>query len=181
MPVIHVGGGGDYYRDLPGYRATLRTAGPTPKAPEYPEAPCAGTRRALNKMRHDLGFPGKHNRRAANAVIESDFYKNARPLDSELIVQNGHQLNAVCQANGIGHLIYIGFAINWCLDLSPAGMLDMRKYGYMCSTIREATTAVENKESARRELHKEHALWRVAMRFGFVFDLDPFVTALKEI
>ena len=48
----------------------------------------------------------------------------------------------------------------------------------MCSTIRQAVTAVECKETARHELNKREALWRVALEFGFVFDLDDFVTAL---
>jgi hypothetical protein len=39
-------------------------------------------------------------------------------------------------------------------------------------------TAVENRESARSESHKEEALWRVALAFGFVFDVDDLVTQL---
>ena len=37
---------------------------------------------------------------------------------------------------------------------------------------------MENKESARREGHKEEGLWRVALAFGFVYDVDDFVKAL---
>ena len=80
----------------------------------------------------------------------------------------------------MAHLIYIGFAINWCLLKSPGGMVDMSRLGYMCSAIRQATTAVENKETARRELNKESALWRVATHFGFVFDADPLIGALND-
>ena len=54
----------------------------------------------------------------------------------------------------------------------------MQKYGVMCSALRQATTAVENKETARQELCKEIALWRVALSFGFVFDVDDFVAGL---
>ena len=64
--------------------------------------------------------------------------------------------------------------------MSPGGMAEMaHKYGVMCSAIRQATTAVENKESARQEWCKELALWRVALAFGFVFDVDDLVAALK--
>jgi hypothetical protein len=45
----------------------------------------------------------------------------------------------------------------------------------MCSVFRQAVTAVENKETARRQLNKELGLWRVALAFGFVFDVDGFV------
>lgn len=47
-----------------------------------------------------------------------------------------------------------------------------------CPAIRQAVTAVENKETARGELCKEIGLWRVALAFGFVFDLDDFVSAI---
>jgi hypothetical protein len=50
----------------------------------------------------------------------------------------------------------------------------------MCSVFRQAVTAVENRETARRELCKELGLWRVALAFGFVFDVDDFVAAVRE-
>ncbi|MFO8079566.1 MAG: hypothetical protein R6V07_04585, partial [Armatimonadota bacterium] len=64
---------------------------------------------------------------------------------------------------------------------SPGGMADMSRHGIMCSTIREATTAVENAETAREELAKQIALWRVALAFGYVFDLEDFLAALERI
>jgi hypothetical protein len=54
----------------------------------------------------------------------------------------------------------------------------MDRRGYICSTIREAVTAVESRESARGEGHKEEALWRVALLYGFVFHVDDFVAAI---
>ena len=94
--------------------------------------------------------------------------------------ENARQLFALCKPEGINHLIYVGFAINWCLLLSPGGMADMSRHGFMCSTIREAVTAVENRETARDELCKQIALWRVALAFGLVFDLGDFLRAIGE-
>jgi hypothetical protein len=65
--------------------------------------------------------------------------------------------------------------------MSPGGMVDMRRTGMICSALRQAVTAVENRESARLESHKEEALWRVALAFGFVFDVDDFVTQLNTL
>ena len=56
----------------------------------------------------------------------------------------------------------------------------MSQRGIMCSVIRQAVTAVENKETARGELCKEIALWRVALAFGFVFDVDDLINALTS-
>ena len=107
-----------------------------------------------------------------------NFAPEARPLGEEGIAENAHQLFALCREQGVNHLIYAGFAINWCLLLSPGGMADMSKHGVMCSALRQAVTAVENKETARTELNKQIALWRVALAFGFVFDVDDFIGAL---
>jgi hypothetical protein len=59
-------------------------------------------------------------------------------------------------------------------------MAEMSAHGVMCSAFRQATTAVENRETARTEAGKENALWRVALAFGFVFNVDDFVAALPK-
>ena len=64
--------------------------------------------------------------------------------------------------------------------LWTGGMADMQKHGLMCSALRQATVAVENKQSAREQLCKEFALWRVALAFGFVFDVDDFVASIGK-
>ncbi len=56
----------------------------------------------------------------------------------------------------------------------------MQKYGCMCSAIRDATTAVENKQSAAEEWAKEIALWRVALAFGFVFESKDIIAAVSS-
>src|SRR5262249_60556675 len=101
-----------------------------------------------------------------------------RPQADENIAEDAHQLFGLCQHFGVNHLIYAGFAINWCLLMSPGGMLDMSRHGVMCSALRQAVTAVENKESARRELAKELGLWRASLAFGLVFDVDAFAAVV---
>jgi len=81
----------------------------------------------------------------------------------------------------VNHIVYIGFAINWCLLMSPGGMVDMRRHGLICSTIRDATTAVENRETAREEREKQQGLWRFSLESGFIFDSRDFIAALARI
>ena len=64
--------------------------------------------------------------------------------------------------------------------MSPGGMVDMSRHGLMCSALREAVTAVENRETARQELCKELALWRVSLAFGFVYRVADFIHALRS-
>ena len=77
--------------------------------------------------------------------------------------------------------MYVGFAINWCLLMSPGGMVDMARHGCLCSTIAEAVTAVENRETAATEREKQQALWRIAVEFGFVFHFADVVAALASL
>ncbi len=178
--LFHVVGGGDYYKHLPGDKKAAELAGsagvPTGISEQVASDPVL---EKLQAFRAANVFVGKHNEEdVAKGFKRLDFAPNARPRGDEPITENAEQLFALCRHYGINHLIYAGFALNWCLLMSPAGMLDMMRHGVMCSVIRDATTAVENKESARTESHKEEALWRVALEFGFVFDLKDIVEAL---
>ena len=180
LPLFHVVDGGDYYKKLPGYRRTLALAGAGEPAVDRVERDAGYW--ALKNFQRDNAFPGKHNLADINAGAPGmNFPKEARPLDRENIAENTRQLLALCKAAGVNHLIYMGFNIDWCLLMSPGGMLDMSRHGVMCSALRQAVTAVENKETARRELCKEIGLWRVSVQFGFVFDVPDFVSAIDTL
>jgi hypothetical protein len=174
--LLHVVGGGNYYQTLPGFQRTCELAGPAPPAPEViPSDPCL---QKLHALRAQRVFVGPHNAADVDrGFAQLDFPPEARPLDNEPIAEDSQQLFALCKYLGINHLIYFGFAINWCLLMSPGGMLDMSRRGLMCSAIRQATTAVENRDSAREQWAKELGLWRVALAWGFVFDLEDLAVA----
>ncbi len=179
MKVFHVVGGGKYYQHLPGYLRARELAGDSPPPPEriQPDP----TTEKLWRFREKHVFVGEHNQEDSRRAFEVlDFAPEAVPHAGEEIAEDGHQLFALCKHYGISHLIYMGFAINWCLLLSPGGMADMSQRGLMCSAFRQAVTAVENKETARQELCKQIALWRVALAFGFVFDVDDFLRCLRS-
>ncbi len=176
LALFHVVGGGDYYKNCPGYRRAAALAGRGPAA----MAPVARDPILDSLVRFKADVKAHNAGDIARGFARVDFAPEARPVGDEGVAEDGRQLLALCRQRGINHLIYIGFAINWCLLLSPGGMVDMSKHGVMCSTIRQAVTAVENKESARHERHKEEALWRVALAFGYVLDADDFRDALQR-
>jgi hypothetical protein len=179
MHLFHVVGGGEYYKDLPGYQRARELAGPEPPTPERikPDP----ILEELKRFRSENVFVGSHNQEdVASGFKKVNFTREARPEGDEGVSENAHQLFALCREERVNHLIYAGFAINWCLLLSPGGMADMGRRGLMCSAVRQAVTAVENRETARKELCKEIALWRVALAFGFVFDVDDLIRALDR-
>jgi nicotinamidase-related amidase len=179
LPVYHVvGGNRDYYSHLPGSQRARALAGRVAEpAPVQPDP----IHDSLRRLRAAQGTPGAHNAAdVAAGFARLDFAPTARPVGDEGIAENGAQLAALCRADGINHLVYVGFALNWCLLMSPGGMVDLARHGCLCSTIAEATTAVENRETARDEREKQQALWRVAVEFGFVFALADFLRALPK-
>jgi hypothetical protein len=169
---------GNFTRHL-GYQMTLRIAGPPEAKPELVNDD--PVMRRLREFRADHVSVGKHNREdVTRGIARLDFPAEAKPMDDEPIAQTSGQLFALCKDAGVNHLIYAGFAVNGCMLLSPGGMADMNRHGVMCSVIRQAVTAIENKETSRSEAAKELALWYVALVFGFVFDVDDLITAIER-
>lgn len=178
VELLHVVGGGDYYKDCPGYKRAVELAGSAPVLARTASDPVLDR---LRQFHSDRVFVGAHN--AADYRRGSPrrtFPKEAVPLDHEGVAENGHQLFALCREAGINHLVYAGFNVNMCVLVSPGGMVDMSQRGFMCSALRQAVTAVENRETARQGLCKEIGLWFVTVDYGFVFDVDDFVGAIGE-
>jgi hypothetical protein len=180
LRLFHVQSDGPFLRQYPGYAKTVELAGPEPPAP--PRIPSDPAMESFWKLHKDRVFPGAGNSAdcsRASKVI--DFAPQAKPLGDEPIAVTSHQLAALCRHHNVNHLIYMGFAIDWCLLMSPGGMLDMSRCGVTCSAIRQATTAVENHLTARRELCKEIGLWRVSIMFGLVFDADDLSAGMRTL
>lgn len=183
MKLYHIAGSESYCKDHNGYiysKECLRELTGDKESFKLPNAKSDAVLKELHKFRFENVFYGEHNRvDIEKGQANTSFMKNAKPAEGEAIVINGDQLHAVCLKDGINHLIYMGFAINWCLQYSPASMNDMASRGYLCSAVREAVTAVENKESARTEAHKEYGLWATALKNGFVYDLKNILNILR--
>ncbi|WP_152360298.1 hypothetical protein [Microlunatus speluncae] len=173
LRVFHVVAGRDYYSRLPGFATTDE-----PPAIDPPDQEDL-VLHTLRRFRDDQVFPGTHNLPdIARGRTTLDFLPSAVPQGDEPVAATSAQLLAHCRTYGINHLIYTGFALDGCLLTSPGGMVDLSRAGLLCSTVREATTAIENKETARTETAKALALWRVALHFGFVYGAADLIGAL---
>ncbi|MCL2518317.1 MAG: isochorismatase family protein [Oscillospiraceae bacterium] len=143
----------------------------------YPWINSGETTRAILQFKNDYNFPGKENHADRNRSCENlDFLPNARPVPGESIVINTNQLFKLCQKEGVDHLLYIGYCVDACIQAAPCGMVDMMRRGFLCTIIREATTAVENKETSEHQLTKERALTGI----GLIFSLDDFLEGLNK-
>lgn len=183
MRTFHVcAGENGYYKNYEGYKLAENLA------LEFDKKTCTSSDTNKHVIEKDDVFNrltqfkkelGSHNQPdIERGFVNINFMPEAKPIGNEGIAEDANQLAALCRYYHINHLIYAGFAINWCLLLSPRGMFEMSQKGLLCSTIRQAVTAVENKDTARYELCKEIGLWRVALAFGFVYELDDLLNVL---
>jgi hypothetical protein len=178
MRLFHIAVPGDYLNKYPGYRTTLELAGPESIRPQ--SAASDPVLETLRRFKADRAFPGAHNQDdIARGFARLDFPAGATPADDEPIATTEEQLFSLCEKYGVNHLIYAGFAINGCLLASPCGMIDMSRRGILCSAIRQAVTAIENKETARTESAKELGLWFVSIISGFVYDADDLMDGIS--
>ena len=179
IPLIHVASGENYAKKYPGYQRALKLAGSEPAGPG--KAPKHDIAKPPDDRKNELVFGERFTQSIDYYSERIDFPPQAKPLDNEYVVLTAHQLTEVLRNMGVWNLIYIGFAINWCLWFSPCGMTDMSRLGYRCNCIKECVTAVENRESARGEFNKQQALWRTSLMFGYIHSADDFITACGRI
>lgn len=178
LTLFHVVDGAGYFEHYPGWQRAVALAGAD--GPPLPQAEADEAARGIRRFRSDHVFVGAHNMQDTIAAdAHKRFAAEAEPQGDEGIARNAAQLFALCREAGINHLIYAGFNIDWCLLMSAGGMIDMARRGFVCSAFRQAVTAVENRETARRELCKEIGLWRVSVQFGCVFDVPDFVESIR--
>lgn len=176
LPVLHVVGGRDYWSHVRGFRDV-----PDQQVTEL-RAETDPVHDQLRTFRAEQVFPGSHNTddiRTGQSRL--DFLPDARPVADEPVAATSAGLVELCRERQVNHLLYTGFALDGCLLTSPGGMVDLGRQGFLCSTIREAVTSVENRETARGETAKQLALWRVALLYGFVYGVDDLIGALDRV
>lgn len=179
MKLFHVTAGNSYCKDYSGYKKVVDLIGEN--LINFEQVETDPVLQKLRDFKRDFGFPGKHNLDSYSVMGKIlKFPEDEKPINDEEIVQDEFQLFKLCKHYGINHLIYIGYNINWCIMFSNGGFMHLYRHGIMCSTIREAVTAVENKETSREELGKEIALWTIAVGFGYIYDVNDFIKAIKK-
>ena len=171
IQVIHIESG-DYVRKYEEYHKTMKLLkGKMPKEKKLASPKPDAASKALRMFRDAHVHPGTENKKdISEACRIRDIHPSVRPLPGEHMVTRSDELHALCNLQGVNHLIYAGFAVNYCLLMSPGGMLDMSRRGFLCSVVKDATTAVECDFTARDEMNKQTALWNVALSFGFVYE-----------
>ena len=74
-----------------------------------------------------------------------------KPRIGDCIVGTGAELQELCFDKRILHLIYVGFAANWCVLFRDYGVREMSLLNYNVIILRDCTTAIENAYTAERK------------------------------
>ena len=75
------------------------------------------------------------------------------------------------------HLLYAGFATNWCILNRDSGMRAMAQRGYNMILLRDATMGVEFPDTLAAETATEMAIREVEQQLGFSAAKDDFLAA----
>jgi nicotinamidase-related amidase len=175
--VAHVGVGGPPYTQGPIWEKCVKEAGDPP--PEDKDVIERDQKRWAQHTRDVFDLP----RPSPEKVPPHEklaLPPELLPQGNDIIAQHPWQLHRLLKNRGVDHIIYCGWALNWCLWFSPCGMCDMDRKGYMCSAVRGGCVAIENRESAAGEKNLEYAYWKTSTMFGYIFDLHELTTALRQ-
>ncbi len=87
--------------------------------------------------------------------------------EDEYVVATGDQLQEVAEERGILHMIFAGFATNWCILNRDYGMRAMAQRGYNLILLRDATAGVEFPDTVGEHFATEIAIREVEQQLGF--------------
>ena len=97
--------------------------------------------------------------------------------EDEFLVANAEQLRALGGERGVLHLVYAGFAANWCVLYRDYGIMGMSGRGYNCLLIRDATEGIEYPDTLEQGWATELAIREVEQKYGFTLSSGEFMQA----
>lgn len=101
--------------------------------------------------------------------------------EDEYVIATGQQLHELCEEKGILHLIFAGFATNWCVLGRDYGIRSMSRYGYNIILLRDATTGVEFPDTYDNLFTTEIAIREVEQQYGFSASNPDFFDAVETL
>ena len=99
--------------------------------------------------------------------------------DGEAVVATGAQFHALLQDRRILHLLYVGFATNWCVLGKDYGIRAMKDRGYNPILLRDDTTGVEFPDTLDTLQATELAVREVEQQHGFTTANRDFLAACR--
>lgn len=99
--------------------------------------------------------------------------------EEDYVIATGDQLHDLCTELGVFHILFAGFATNWCILNRDYGVVHMRARGYNTMLMRDATEGVEFPDTLADRWATEIAIREVEQRHGFSVSNDDFYDACR--
>lgn len=122
-------------------------------------------------------FRGPRSQPPGIPPLEFGMSPHVEVRDEDVLLATGQQLHELCRGRGYLHLIYAGFATNWCILNRDYGMRAMAGRGYNLVLLREATMGVEYPDTVEELFATELAIREVETQLGFSAGNADFVAA----
>jgi len=97
------------------------------------------------------------------------------------MIRTGNQLHRLLKHKHILHLIYAGFATNWCILGRDYGMRAMAGRGYNTILLRDSTMGVEWPDTVGNLFATELAVREVEVQIGFSASNKDFFKTCQEV
>ena len=101
--------------------------------------------------------------------------------DDEFVIATGQQLHELLEERRILHLLFAGFATNWCVLGRDYGIRSMSRYGYNIILFRDATTGVEFPDTYDNLFTTEISIREVEQQYGFSASNADFFAAVEKL
>ena len=101
--------------------------------------------------------------------------------DDDFVIATGQQLHHLAKERSILHLIYAGFATNWCILNRDYGMRAISRRGYNMILLRDATMGVEYPDTVEACFATELSIREVETQIGFSASNEDFFAACRRV
>ncbi len=101
--------------------------------------------------------------------------------DEDVVVASGAELHEVLAERNVLHLVYAGFATNWCVLGRDYGIRAMARYGYNIVFLRDCTAGVEFPDTLDECFVTEIAVREIEQQFGFSASNEDFFESCRKI
>ena len=101
--------------------------------------------------------------------------------DEDVVIASGAELHEVLAQRNVLHLIYAGFATNWCVLGRDYGIRSMARYGYNIVFLRDCTAGVEFPDTLDELFVTEIAVREIEQQFGFSASNEDYFASCRQV
>ncbi len=101
--------------------------------------------------------------------------------EEDVVITSGPELHEVLAERKVLHLVYAGFATNWCVLGRDYGIRSMSRYGYNIVFLRDCTAGVEFPDTLDELFVTEVAIREIEQQFGFSASNEDYFESCQKI